>query len=201
MKNNNKTKKVEIKVVAENIKNTLKNLWVSHKKSWIITIVCIIVAIAFGIGAKYAGSDEFKSNMVLKMIPETIESETTDKQEMVFYKEANPDHDGNTEISLDNLLKMYNYYYLDEDGNKVYVDNGLYKYQDNSNEEQLIVVSLGFIMTGLAKIDAIKTALKVTAWVVFAVGIIVAIVLWYIKDKKYQESLKKPIVHKKKKNR
>lgn len=196
----NKVKKTELKIPAENIKKALKKSWTLYKKIWISCIVFFVIAILFAVGAKVVGSDDFKSKTVLKMIPETIETNTVDNQKMVFYKESNPDHDGNPEISLDNLLKMYKYYYLDEDGNKVYLDNGFYEYKDNSGQNQLIIVGLGFIMTALGKIETIKKALQITAVVIFVSAVVAGIVVWYIKDKKYHEQQKKPIVHKKKKN-
>lgn len=185
--NKNKEKSNKSKVHNKNTSSKIKKFCVNYMGSFIVAVLFVVLAVACAFGAKYVGSDEFKSNMVLKLIPDTIETNTVDDTEITFYKETNAEYDGDAELSLDGILKMYNFYYLDEDGNKVYLQDGLYQYVDNYGTEQFIIVGVVFTMTALAKIDTIKNALDISSAVIPVLGLAIAILIGVLKFKKIQK--------------
>lgn len=197
--NKNKEKSNKSKVHNKNTSSKIKKFCVNYMGSFIVAVLFIVLAVACAFGAKYVGSDEFKSNMVLKLIPDTIETNTVDDAEITFYKETNAEYDGDAELSLDGILKMYNFYYLDEDGNKVYLQDGLYQYVDNYGTEQFIIVGVVFTMTALAKIDTIKNALDISSAVIPVLGLAIAILIGVLKFKKIQKQQMSVADNKKKK--
>lgn len=197
--NKNKEKSNKSKVHNKNTSSKIKKFCVNYMGSFIVAVLFIVLAVACAFGAKYVGSDEFKSNMVLKLIPDTIETNTVDDAEITFYKETNAEYDGDEELSLDGILKMYNFYYLDEDGNKVYLQDGLYQYVDNYGTEQFIIVGVVFTMTALAKIDTIKNALDISSAVIPILGLAIAILIGVLKFKKIQKQQMSVADNKKKK--
>ncbi len=197
----NKVKNNNSKVKSKNKSSCVKDFFVNYLGSFIVLLLFIVLTIACAFGAKYVGSDEFKSKTVLNFIPDTIETDTVDGTELTFYKETNEAYDGEAVLSLDGILKMYNFYYLDEDGNKVYLQDGLYQYVDNSGTEQFIIVGVVFTMTSLAKIDTMRRALEISSAVIPVLGLLIAIVIAIFKFKKIHKKEEIYVKQNKKKNR
>lgn len=212
MKDNNEVKNTQVKdsvkESTETIKKGLKKVnkalkdsWRYHKGFWIAGIVILVIAILFGVGASLMNNEKIVSKITTSFIPDKLEADSIDDEKVTFYSELNPDYDGDKELTVDNLFKMYNFYYLNEDGEKVYLQDGLYTYNDSKGEEQTVIIGAAFLLKAGQQSNKVKEALKITAWVVVAVFIVAAIVVWYIQDKKARKENKVPIVHKKKSNK
>lgn len=190
-----------IKKGLKKVNKSLKDSWRYHKGFWIAGIVILVIAILFGVGASLMNNEKIVSKITTSFIPDKLEADSIDDEKVTFYSELNPDYDGDKELTVDNLFKMYNFYYLNEDGDKVYLQDGLYTYNDSKGEEQTVIIGAAFLLKAGQQSNKVKEALKITAWVVVAVFIVAAIVVWYIQDKKARKENKVPIVHKKKSNK
>lgn len=199
MKDNKEVKKSEAKVSAEIIKKSLKESWVYHKGLWITGIVILVLIVLVGVGTSIMNNRTVINKITYSFMPKEIEGDLIDESnKLVFYSEMNEEYEGDETLTVDNLLKMYKFYYLDENGEKVYLEDGIYSYIDSNGQEQASIIGVAFLIKANQKATQIKDTIKTIAWIVCAVLIVVAIVVWYIKDKKARKENKVPIVHKKK---
>lgn len=185
-----KNKKNESRISAEIIKKSLRESWAAHKALWIIGIVVAVVLIAYGSFSLYAKTATFQRVVLSAMIPNEIVATTSDEQEFKFYYEKNPEFDKKAKIEVIDskvLNNMFKFYYLDENGEKVYLEDGLYSYKDSNGDEKKISPFLTGLIEVYEKYTKVQKISKIIGWIILAAGIVGLIILWYIKDKQYQE--------------
>lgn len=188
--------KLSAKLIKESVKGSYKN----HKVLWKCGIVAAVFVILIALVVSAIQSEWFVQKAFDIIVPEKIENETDINVNLVFYREKNPDYDPEEEVvDGDNYTMMYNFYYLDSNGEKQYVPDGIYTYMDSTGEEQSIMVALGFVMKAGDRLAKIVTVLKWIAAAIVVAFVAWLIVLWYKKDKQRMlEEKKATRVHKKK---
>ncbi len=143
MKDNKEVKKIENKVSTEKVKESfetfkkaLKNSWVYHKGLWITGIVILVLIVLFGVGTSLMNNQTVVSKITYSFMPKEVEADLIDGDSVMFYAEINDEYDGEeTTLTVDNLFKMYKFYYLNDDDEKVYLEDGIYRYKDSHGEE------------------------------------------------------------------
>lgn len=97
---------------------------------------------------------------------------------MTFYREKNKDYD----VEKDEPLKAFNYYIMNDEGRKIYLEDGMYYppeyYMENSKTEPVAVYFIFFIKL-FQNLQVLKNVLIVFA-VIFGLGIFAALIyIWY----------------------
>jgi len=173
------------------IKSGLKSSMKQHKVLWGIGIAILVLIILFVSIIVVFSNDKLTLAIVDKIIPISIHTDTNEELDMDFYKEISPEYKASeTKIEDNNYIKIYTYYYIDENGEKQYLENGEYHYKDKNGEDQVIYVALGFLYSAGDRVYKIKQAFNIALWVLIAVAVIALIVIWYVKDKKRSEQNK-----------
>lgn len=198
MNDDKNIKKSETKDSTKIMKKSINENWIAHKPLWISLIVVLVLAIVVGVSASLINSKSFVQKMFTSMIPQKVEDIDFDGNKMTFYREKNPKYDKSISVDDENYEPEFIFYYKDENGEKVYLENGMYNFVDANGEEQSAPITLYFAAMLMPKVQKLKTALQITGWSLLAVAVVVGIVVWYIKDKQYYENQKKAVVHKKK---
>lgn len=146
----------------------------------------IVIALIVGISTMNSFVVEAKStNAFLSVLmPESIEGTSNEGESkytygMVFYREKNKDYDA----LKDEPIKAFNYYYKDNDGNRIDLEDGVFYPADYYNKKMdvnPVPVYAGFYIEAVQKWNVVKTVLKVVVAVVIAALVVFGIWLWYI---------------------
>ena len=148
----------------------------------LVAIVSLSAVIGIFNGAVNSLSEEKASsvmtNVMIKFIPETIE---TPDGKYVFGIEKNNDYDSSKDLPAD----VFSFYRLHSDGEKEYIESGIYK---DENGEDIQVVP-GFMLATTQQLGEVssnvKTALTIVSLVLVADVIWMSYYLWA-----YHEDLK-----------
>lgn len=144
-------------------------------------VVSIIIALVVGI----SNVDSYKleaaaTNEVLNLLmPKQIKGEGAPNVDgMVFYREKNKEYD----VEKDEPLKAFNYYYINSEGKKQYLEDGIYYppeyYMENSNVNP-VMVNLGFYFRVQQNLQVLKNVLTVLA-VLLALAVCAGLIyVWY----------------------
>lgn len=184
---NNSEFKTSLNIIGTALKSSLKK----HKVLWGIGIALVVIIMLVAIMGIVLTQTNFTFSLVNKVIPESIHTDAVEELDMDFYKEINPEYENSdTKVDGNNYIEIYNYYYLDENGEKQYLTNGEYHYTDANGEDQVIYVGIGFLYAAGEKIMKIKDAFNIIKWIPLVVLIVFLIVVWYIKDKERNQKNK-----------
>ena len=150
--------------------------------------VVVVIAIAIGLGVGYftlnsyenslSTEINFKSKFVTMLMDKKI---TTDKQidgrYMTFYREDNPDFDPST---TDDVTKAIKVYYINDNDEKVYLDDGFYYPSGsvNGTVEKVYVIG-GFYYTVLEHLHTFQNVLKTLLMLVAVLVLVFLVMLWY----------------------
>lgn len=150
--------------------------------------VVVVIAIAIGLGVGYftlnsyedslSTEINFKSKFVTMLMDKKI---TTDKQidgrYMTFYREDNPDFDPST---TDDVTKAIKVYYINDNEEKVYLDDGFYYPNGsvNGTVENVYVIG-GFYYTVLEHLHTFQNVLKALLMLVAVLVLVFLVMLWY----------------------
>lgn len=188
MENKNSSEfKTSLNIIGTALKSSLKK----HKVLWGIGIALVVIIMLVAIMGIVLTQTNFTFSLVNKVIPESIHTDAVEELDMDFYKEINPEYENSdTKVDGNNYIEIYNYYYLDENGEKQYLTNGEYHYTDANGEDQVIYVGIGFLYAAGEKIVKIKDAFNIIKWIPLVVLIVFLIVVWYIKDKERNQKNK-----------
>lgn len=180
--------KESFKIVGGALKSSMKK----HKLLWSLGIIIVVLIIAVSVFSAVVSTENLTAKAMDILMPEYLPPrDENDPIQFNFYKELNEDYiNSDTKIEGDNYIEIFKYYYLDENGEKQYVDDGIYRYTDDEGNEQICYVGIGFMYSMGQKVSQIKEIAKTVAWVLVAVLVVFLIVLWYIKDKKRNEQNK-----------
>ena len=194
-------KKSNIKESAQIIKELFKSSFKSHKPLWIFSAVVLAVALVIGGAALiFTTNDKVSTRVIASFLPESVHMENLGEYDMDFYRETNREY---YKASKQERREMtpFNVYYIDEAGEKVYLEDGFYHYTDSSGNEKQLAAYYDFFMEAAGKFGRIKSDLKIAAWVFAGIIVIAAIYVWYRFDRKqYLENRPKTNRKKKKKN-
>lgn len=174
----------EARISSKIIKNSLSSSMKNHKALWVIGIILIVVVALLCTGAALLKNENFIASIVTVIIPDHIENANNDDLDIVFYKELNQEYiDSTTKFDdEDYYINMFNYYYVDDYGEKHYLPDGIYHYWV-AGEEQTVAVALGFFYAAGERLDNIKTAITAMIWIIVIAVVIAGIIIWYKHDK------------------
>ena len=165
----------------------------------ILVIALLLATTFFTVLYSVSRVDETKANSImtsatLAVMPKSIKS--VDGSNLTFYVEKNDKYNPETDQTLDN----FSFYYLDENGEKQYLEHGVYTTEDGED----MLVAVGFMLNTRANVEGLKnTAITI---LVFAIIVLVGLIIWlsyYIwaeheEKKKAQVSKSTPIPNKRK---
>lgn len=169
------------------IKSSLRESWLVHKKLWILGIVVVTIIALVGAGAAIMQSPYAKREMYLAMFPNEIPQEISKDETLVVKIARNPEFDGKLKETLDadDFNNMFRYYFVDENGEKVFFDkDGTYKYTDENGNERTVNPTLAILLMAYSKYQSFQKTVKIVVGVVVAVAIVGAILAWYLWDLK-----------------
>lgn len=180
--------KESVKIIGHSLKSSLKK----HKVLWGFGIVIVVLIIAVSVFSAVVSSENLTARAMDILMPEYLPIRSADDPvQYEFYKELNEDYiKSDTKIEGDNYIEMFNYYYIDENGEKQYLDDGIYYYTDKDGKQQKSLVSVGFLCSMGQRVSQIKAIANIVTWVLVVSLVVVLIVVWYIKDKKRNEQNK-----------
>lgn len=158
----------------ENVKKGTKSLGFKICLGLIIAmlvIVLVIVGTFAGLSFTVNHSDKDKANSImtntmLMIMPKSIKA--VDGSNIKFYVEKNEDYNPETDAESNNIR----YYYIDSNGDKQYLENGVYT-MDNGKEMQ---VAVGFLIKTNANMQILKNV--VTTVSIFAGIIFFGLIIW-----------------------
>lgn len=172
---------MEIKIMIENSVDTKENVKKGTKSLGfkiclgliiaMLVIVLVIVGTFAGLSFTVNHSDKDKANSImtntmLMIMPKSIKA--VDGSNIKFYVEKNEDYNPETDAESNNIR----YYYIDSNGDKQYLENGVYT-MDNGKEMQ---VAVGFLIKTNANMQILKNV--VTTVSIFAGIIFFGLIIW-----------------------
>lgn len=186
-KNNNSDNKASAKTFGGALKSSFKN----HRVLWGFGIAIAVLIILVSVLSAVISSQNFSVKMIDILMPRSIPVREDSLVQYEFYREINEDYiESDSKVADDNYINMFNYYYVDENGEKQYLDDGIYYYTDADGNQQKSLVNIGFMYSMGKRVSAIKQIAQIAAWVIAIAVVILLIVIWYIKDKKRNEQNK-----------
>lgn len=154
--------------------------------TFFVAIVIALAVAANQLGTAYT-AEAFVTNKILnKAMPTEIYDDTEGSitYGMTFYREENKDFNENTDLPL----TAFNYYYLNDDGEKVYLEDGIFYpaayYNENEDEKaDPVYVAFAFFERGLTDITALQAKAQkaiTIAVIIFTILIITGLIyIWY----------------------
>lgn len=180
--------KESVKIIGHSLKSSLKN----HKVLWGFGIVIVVLIIAVSVFSAVVSSENLTARAMDILMPSYLPVTEDTRVKIEFHREINEEYlNSDSKIEDDNYIEMFNYYYIDENGEKQYLDDGIYYYTDDDGNQQKSLVSVGFLYSMGQRVSQIKAIANIVTWVLVVSLVVVLIVVWYIKDKKRNE-LNKP---------
>lgn len=151
---------------------------VSKKAKAAIIIVAVVAVIAVIIALIAANKNTIINNTMGYLLPDQIdfsEYDTEEERDLIVYKERNKEYDPKKDKA--EPLKKYNYYYYDDNGNKVTLryDEPLF---EGTEDEELACTT--FYAEAINKLPTVVSVLKAVIAVIVIAVVIAAIVIWYI---------------------
>ncbi len=118
------------------------------------------------------------------LMPDSIEGNSNEGESkytygMVFYREKNKDYDA----LKDEPIQAFNYYYKDDKGKRIDLENGVFYPADYYNKEKdvsSVPVYAGFYLQAMENWKVVKKVLTAVVCVVIAALVVFAIWLWYV---------------------
>lgn len=179
----------------------------------IAVVVAIAIAIGLGVGVftinSYGNNKEatdifYRSKIVtnLLMNKKITSQEQIDGEYMTFYREDNPDFDPE---NTDDVSEAISVYYIDENGEKQYLPDGIY-YPNGSVNGTVDPVNVrwGFYFTAFQNLRIVQNVLKTLMMPIALVVFVFIIWLWYRnwckREDKKAELAKQQLEFSKKKN-
>lgn len=180
--------KDSVKIIGGSLKSSLKN----HKVLWGFGIAIVVLIIAVSVFSAVISTENLTARAMDILMPEYLPIRSADDPvQYEFYKELNEDYiKSDTKIEGNNYIEMFNFYYIDENGEKQYLEDGMYHYTDKDGKPQISYVNIGFMYSMGQRVGQIKEIVKIITWVLVVALIVLLIVVWYIKDKKRNEQNK-----------
>ena len=179
--------KESVKIIGHSLKSSLKK----HKVLWGFGIAIAVLIIIVSVFSAVVSSQNFSARMIDMLMPSYLPVTEYTRVKIEFHREINEEYlNSDSKIEDDNYIEMFNYYYIDENGEKRYLDDGIYYYTDDDGNQQKSLVSVGFLYSMGQRVTHLKEILKIVALVLVAVLIVLLIIVWYVKDKKRNEQNK-----------
>lgn len=152
-----------------------------YKLMIVMTFVAsIVIALVVGIVTidSYKAEAAATNAVINVLMPKQIQGTEGDAKDLVFYREKNKEYDANK----DEPLKAFNYYMLNDKGEKIYLEDGMYyppSYYMENSETEPVVVYLGFFARMLQNLQIVKNVITVVA-VILGLGVLALIIYaWY----------------------
>lgn len=185
---NSKKKNGEYKESFKIVGGALKSSMKKHKVLWGFGIAIVVLIILVSVFSAVVSSQNFSARMIDVLMPSYLPIREGSPVQYEFYREINEDYlESDSKIDDNNYIEMFNYYYIDENGEKQYLDGGIYYYTDEDGKQQKSLVSVGFLYSMGQRIKTIKQIATIVTWVLVVALVVFLIVLWYVKDKKRNE--------------
>lgn len=145
-------------------------------------VASIIIAMIVGISTMdtYKAGAKFTNAFIFALMPSQIEGTAEEGTEGVtFYVEKNKEYDANK----DEPINAFSYYMLTSEGEKVYLEDGVFypasNYMEGNKEVESVPVYLDFYLQIIQKVQIIKnvvTVLITLLCIALGVGLIY---IWY----------------------
>lgn len=152
-----------------------------YKLMIVMTFVAsIIIALVVGITTldSYKAEAAATNAVIDILMPKKIQGTEGDAKDLVFYREKNKEYD----VDKDEPLKAFKYYMLNDKGEKMYLDDGMYyppSYYMENSETEPVAVYLGFFARMLQNLQILKNVLTVIS-VILGLGVLALIIYaWY----------------------
>ncbi len=152
-------------------------------KKGIIIAAAVAVILIIAATAAAVNYESIAVKVTYALMPSSLETEVNDKT-ITFYKEFNKDYD--FDKNSDQPLTAFNFYYYDENGEKVTLD-GMDNYVDG---DETVMPSLGFILKAKENSNIIKNVISKIMIVAVIVIIVLLIYLWYRSWSKREDAKK-----------
>ncbi|MCD7796419.1 MAG: hypothetical protein LUG95_01995 [Clostridiales bacterium] len=171
--------------VSTNNKKSEKKIKKLRTAGIVVAVIAFVVILVSVIC--YANADSVRSQLVYTFLPKSVDlSNYSDDCDIVLYVERNADYD--SEADETEPLKKNNYYYYDEDGNKVtlaYDD----KITVDDNEGMAYMI---YYLAAFQDISAKLENFKYIIPVVLVILVVALIFIWYsVWSKNYDKEKEK----------
>ena len=109
--------KESVKIIGHSLKSSLKK----HKVLWGFGIVIVVLIIAVSVFSAVVSSQNFSARMIDMLMPSYLPVTEDTRVKIEFHREINEEYlNSDSKIEDDNYIEMFNYYYIDENGEKQY---------------------------------------------------------------------------------
>lgn len=150
-----------------------------------MTIFASII-IALIVGISLVGSYTIQAEATNSILNLVMDKEITDTNKdsvsygMTFYCEKNKDYNPKEDMPID----AFKYYYLDEDGKRIDLSEGMYfpasYYSDEKDaKKDVVYVCIGFYQTALENLQTVKKVMKIVVAVFSCLMVVAFIYVWY----------------------
>lgn len=195
-------KNSNFKETSQIIKSLFKSSYKAHKPLWIFSTVVLALVLVIGIAAViFTTNNRVSTYVIASFLPKSVHMENLDEYNMDFYRETNKEYYKASKLERKNMTP-FNVYYIDESGEKVYLEEGYYYYTDSSGTEKQLAAYYDFFIEASGKFAVMKSNVKLAAWILAGLVVVAAIFVWYRFDRKqYLENRPKFNRKKQKKNK
>ena len=159
-----------------------------------VIILLVVVVVFLTAVLIITSSSTIMISLISAIMPESI-SIDIDGEEMEFYGELSEEYINSEEKVVDGTyVTAFDFYYYDEDGNQIYLDEGKYDYVDSEGEESTSNVRMTFyiqvIAVALGVFNIIKEVLIVVAVVLAVVAVVYGLYELYMYDRRRKKKRK-----------
>lgn len=158
------------------MKNRIKKIDFQDKKTVkkMIVIAVLIIAVLAGIIAINVNKNQIQADLIYAIMPDSVDLKENNGFPYILYKQENKDFDFKEDI--DEPMNAIQFYYYDDDGEKVVV-NGADMIEYNGEDYGSPYVA--FMLNSVDNINGIKKAVTIVAVIIIILFIVGLIFLWY----------------------